>query len=177
MRKRGRVKRLRTIAALAVLAFSVVGLSGQTVNLAKLRINGKIGLDSPYAQVVKAFGKPSKETKPQKEECTGGREKTVDYAGLSFYFMSGPSHDHKTFLVMSFQITSPKYIVSGIKLGDDESVVRRRLGTRFTADTDSATGEKTLNYSISERNGGPGSTTVTFKKGKVISIGSSYTVC
>jgi hypothetical protein len=175
--ERKKVKKLKGLISLLVVLLAVAPLFAQKVNQAKLKINGIVGLDSTYAQVVKTFGKPAKETKPQKEECTGGREKTVDYAGLTFYFMSGPSRDHKTFLVMSFDVTSTKYAVSGIKLGDSEAVVRQRLGTRFTSDKDDATGKTAWIYEISERNGGPGQTTVTFKNGKVVGISSAYAVC
>jgi hypothetical protein len=164
--------------AILTIALALVSQSAfpQTVNPAKLKINGIIGLDSTYAQMLKAFGKPSKETKPVSEECTGGHEKTVNYAGLEFYFMDGPSRGGKTFLVMSFDVSSPKFTVSGVKIGDSEATVRSRFGRRFTVDTDKATGEKTWHYEIGERDG-PGWTTVTFKNGKVISIGSAYTVC
>src|SRR4051812_14722227 len=73
--------------SILVLLFAAASAFPQTVNPAKLKINGIIGLDSTYAQMIQAFGKPAHETKPQHEECTGGNEKTVKYAGLEFYFM------------------------------------------------------------------------------------------
>lgn len=166
----------RNLTPIVMLVFAAASIFAQTVNPAKLKINGVIGLDSTYAQVVKAFGKPTKETKPGAEECTGGHEKTVKYAGLEFYFMDGPSSNHKTYMVMSFDVSSPKWTVSGVKLGDSEATVRSKFGRRFTADTDKATGETTWHYEIGERDG-PGWTTVTFKNGKVVSIGSAYAVC
>jgi hypothetical protein len=169
-------KPLQKLVPAAVLIFAVASVYAQTVNPAKVKINGVIGLDSTYAQVVKAFGKPVKETKPQKEECTGGHEKTVKYAGLEFYFMDGPSKGGKTFEVMTFDVTSSKYTVSGVKVGDSEAAVRRRFGRPKSVDTDPNTGEKVWHYEIGERDG-PGWTTVTFKNGKVVSLGSAYTVC
>ena len=159
-----------------MLVFIAAPVFGQTVNPAKVRINGGIGLDSTYAQVVKLLGKPVRETKPQNEECTGGHEKTVKYAGLEFYFMDGPSKYGKTYMVMSFDVSSSEYMVSGVKMGDSEAVVRRKFGRPGSIDKDAARGETSWTYPIGD-NDGPGRTTVTFKNGKVVSIGSSYTVC
>jgi hypothetical protein len=156
---------------------SAGSLFGQAVDPAHVKVNGRIGLNSSYAQVVKLLGKPSKETKPQKEECVGGHEKTVEYPGLTFLFMDGPSRAKKTYLVMSFDVTSPKYTVSSVKIGDGEALVKQKLGRNFTIDTDRDNGNTVWTYEIGERAGGPGWTSITFKKGKVVSIGSSFTVC
>jgi hypothetical protein len=90
--------------------------------------------------------------------------------------MDGDSPGGKTFMVMSFDVSSTKWTVSGLKIGDSEAAVRSKFGRRYTADTDAATGEKIWHYEIGERDG-PGWTTVTFKNGKVVNIGSAYTVC
>lgn len=140
------------------------------VDPGKLRFNG-VGLDSTYGQVVKALGKPSSETKPRREECIGGREKTVKYPGASFLFMDSGT---KTFKAMSFEVTSPKYVVSGIKVGDTQLTVRRVLGNSFTTET--VAGATTWAFEITDDDG-PGWTHVTFKKGKVVSIASGYAVC
>lgn len=161
----------------AMVIFAALSVFTQSVYPAKLKINGLVGLDSTYAQVVKLLGKPRKETKPGKEECTGGHEKTVEYDGITFYFMDGPSRGHKTYLVMSFDLTSPKLTVSGVKIGDGESIVRNRYGKPKSVDEDKSTGETTWTYEITERQGGPGQSTITFKNGRVTEIGSSYSVC
>src|ERR1041385_1014846 len=93
----------------AMMAIASGSAFAQAVNPAKLKINGVIGLDSTYAVVVKALGKPAKETKPQSEECTGGHEKTVKYPGLEFYFMDGATPGKKAYAVMTFDVSSPKY--------------------------------------------------------------------
>ena len=136
----------------------------------RLRFNG-VGLGSTYGQVVKALGKPSRESRPVREECIGGREKSANYDGASLNFMD---EGGKTFKLMAFEVTSPKYVVSGIKVGDSQLTVRRVLGTKFTSDTNEAEGKTTWAY---EMPGDTGSTMITFKKGKVVSIGSSYLVC
>lgn len=149
---------------------------GQTVNPAKLKINGKIRLDSTYAQVVSAFGRPVKETLPGPEECTGGNEKKVEFRGLIFYFMDAASRSRKTYLVMGFDVTSPKFTVSGVKMGDSEAIVRQKFGRKYTADTDRDKGETVWRYKIGGKDGST-LTTVIFKKGKVVNIGSAYLVC
>ena len=128
------MKSLRIFIPVAVLAFAAVQVFGQAVNTAKLKINGTIGLDSTYAQVVKAFGKPSKETKPMAEECAGGHEKSVRYAGLSLGFMDSISRSGKVFEVMSFDVSSSKFTVSGVKVGDSEAVVKCIFGRKFTVE-------------------------------------------
>jgi hypothetical protein len=167
---------LKFVSVLTLLFIAAGSALSQSVNPARLKINGIIGLDSTYAQMINAFGKPAHETRPQHEECTGGNEKTVKYAGLEFYFMDGTTMKGKTYRVMSFDVSSPKYTVSGIKLGDTEGAVRTKFGKRFTVEKDAAKGETYWNYEIGEKDG-PGQTTVTLKNGKVTAISSSYTVC
>ena len=145
---------------------------GQTVQPHKLRFNG-IGLDSTHQQVLKALGKPAKQSKPVAEECVGGRERSVEYDGVKLQLMD---FGKKSFKVVSFDVTSPKYSVSGIKAGDTQLTVRRVLGNKFTSETEEAEGTTTWTYDIGEDDG-PGSTTIRFKKGKVVSISSSYLVC
>lgn len=165
--------RLATIGALGLILTGTV--VAQTVNPAKLKING-IGLYSTQAQVTKALGKPKKDNRPTREECIGGREKNVEYDGLSFYLMDGDSKDGKTFEVKAFTVTSPKYVVSGIKVGDTELNVRRRLGTKFTKTKDDETGDDVWSYEF-PGSGDPGWTTIQISRGKVTKISSAHQVC
>jgi hypothetical protein len=166
------MKVFRNLVGIAALVFGVSFTVAQSVNPAKVKINGVIGLSSTYQQVVKALGNPASETSPRMEQCTGGHEKTVRYAGLTFYFMSGISRDGKTFEVEGFMVSSPKWPVSGAKVGDTEAVIRRRFGSRFAVGKDPQTGAKTWSYEKDES-----TTTVAFKNGKVVSITSSLQVC
>ena len=161
---------------MGIVAFASAPTVAQAVNPANLKINGVIGLRSTYAQVIKTLGKPASESKPTMEQCTGGYEKTADYTGAMFYFMNGPSRDGKTFEVESFIVSSPKWTVSGVKVGDAEAVVTRKYGRRFSAGKDPETGARTLTYEMGERRG-PGQTTVTVKNGKVVKIASALMVC
>jgi hypothetical protein len=162
----------RIFFPVAMLVLAAASPQAQTVDSTKLKINGVIGLSSTYQQVVKALGNPASETSPRMEQCTGGHEKTVRYAGLTFYFMNGISRDGKTFEVEGFMVSSPKWPVSGAKVGDTEAVIRRRFGSRFAVGKDPQTGAKTWSYEKDES-----TTTVAFKNGKVVSITSSFQVC
>src|SRR4051812_22246333 len=77
----------KAIRIITILALAVLYAGAQTtVDPARLKING-VGLNSTYAQVLSALGKPKSESKATHEECVGGREKTVMYPGLEVYFM------------------------------------------------------------------------------------------
>lgn len=165
--------RFATIGALGLIL--AASISAQTTNPAKLKFNG-IGLYSTLAQVKKALGKPKMDGKPKEEGCIGAREKEVEYDGASFWFMDGDSKDGKTFEVKAFEVTSPKYIVSGIKVGDTELNVRRRLGTKFTGSKDDETGADVWTYEFPE-SGDPGSTSIYISRGKVTKITSAHMVC
>jgi len=166
--------RFATIGALGLILAATS--FGQTTNPAKLKFNG-IGLYSTLAQVKKALGKPKMDGKPTREECIGAREKEVEYDGASFWFMDGDSKDGKTFEVKAFTVTSPKYVVSGIKVGDTELNVRRRLGTKFTkTDDDETPGGTVWSYEFPET-GDPGFTTIYISRGKVTQISSAHMVC
>ncbi|MEQ1606807.1 MAG: hypothetical protein ABL999_18235 [Pyrinomonadaceae bacterium] len=167
--------RISALLSIAVLALVVGSVSAQTVNPAKIKFKG-IGLDSTYAQVVKALGKPDTEDAATKEECIGGREKSIKYTGISFYMMDGDSKGGKTFEVKAFELTAPGYIVSGIKIGDTPATVRKIYGRKYTTDKDPESGETIWLYAMNDHDG-PGSTRVVFKNGKVSMIASDYQVC
>ena len=157
------------------MAFSVVAVSAQTVNTARIKIKG-IGLDSTYSQVVKALGKPQSEEAPKEEGCIGSFEKSVEYPGVSFYMMDGDSEDGKTFEVKAFEVTAAGHLVSGIKIGDTPATVRKKYGRKYTVDTEREPGETIWFYEMNDRYG-PGTTAVVFKGGKVVKISSSHQVC
>ena len=161
--------KVRTLGALGVVLVMAGACLGQ-LDPGKLRLNG-VGLGSTYGQVKKALGKPSKESKPKREECTGGKERNVYYDGAALFFMD---EGKKTFDVVAFEVTSPQYSVSGIKVGDTQLTVRRVLGSKFSSETNQQEGTTAWTY---EMDGETGSATVTFKKGKVVKIESAYLMC
>lgn len=160
---------------IALTLGSAAASFAQTVNPAKIKFKG-IGLDSSYSQVTKALGKPESEEPAKEEGCIGGKEKTVKYAGIVFYFMDGDSKDKKTFEVKSFELTAPNILVSGIKVGDTSAKVRTAYGRKYTVDSDRESGQTTWLYAMNDRDG-PGTTRVVFKNGKVTMIASDYLVC
>ena len=169
------MNRSTIIGALGLVLVAVAGNVFGQVNPAKLKING-VGLNSTYAQVLRAFGKPSKDGKAIEEGCIGAHEKTVDYVGLSFYFMDGDSRGGKTFEIKSFSVTTPKWNVSGVKVGDTAAVVKAKFGKNYQIDRRTDGGGLAWDYEMSDQQG-PGTTTVIFKKGKVWEISSSFQVC
>lgn len=158
-----------------MLLICVSAASAQLSNPAKLKFRG-IGLNSTYAQVVKALGKPAKDGPTTDETCIGGQEKSVEYDGVTFYFMNGDSKSGKTFEVKSFQITGAQFAASGIKIGTSLGVVRKTFGRKYSTDRDPETGETIWHYAMNDRDG-PGTTTFKFKNGKVTYIASDFLVC
>jgi hypothetical protein len=157
-----------TIVAL-ILVFGAI-VFAQTADPANLKING-VGLDSTYAQVIKALGKPLRDGRPVREECVGGHEKTVEYSGLKLYFMD---EGGKTFKMDSFTVTSPKWLVSGVRVGDTPAVVKSRFGTKYTVARRTDNGGLAWHYDIADETG---TTTVIFKNGKVTEISSAFLMC
>ena len=172
--RRNCMRYLTPISFAAFMFLCTATLSAQTINPAKIKFKG-IGLDSTYAQVVKALGKPENEEIGKEEGCIGGHEKTVKYPGLSIYFMDGDSKDGKTFEIKNFEITGPGYVVDGISVGDSESAVKKRLGRKFRTEA-AEPGEKAYFYHMNDIEG-PGTTRFVFKGGKLILIASDYLVC
>lgn len=169
------IMKILATTLLFILTTFAVSSEAQTVNPAKIKFKG-IGLDSTYAQVVKALGKPESEEPAKEEACIGGREKSIKYPGISFYFMDGDSKGGKTFEVKSFELTAPGILVSGIKIGDPTATVRAKYGRKYSVDKDPETGETIWLYAMNDRDG-PGTTRVVFKNGKVSMIASDYQVC
>jgi hypothetical protein len=165
------MKRSITTGALGVLlAVAASGALGQTTDPGRLRING-VGLESTYAQVIKALGKPVKDGKATHEECIGGHEKTVDYAGLKIYLMD---EGEKVFKVEGLTVTSSHWLVSGIRVGVRPAAVKAKFGTKYTVNRRTDNGGLVWQYDF---DGGEGTTTVIFKGGKVTEISTAFQVC
>jgi hypothetical protein len=76
-------------------------------------------------------------------------------------------------MVSSFEVTSAKYDVSGVKIGDTQVAVKRRFGTRSSEET--LSGQKAWYYEMAENN--PGSSNFYFRGGKVSKIQAGYEMC
>jgi hypothetical protein len=90
--------------------------------------------------------------------------------------MDGDSRGGKTFQLVSFAITSPRWVVSGIKIGDSTADVKRKFGSKYAASTDPDSGNPMWSYDMVDPDG-PGNTNVVFRNGKVIEISSAFMVC
>jgi hypothetical protein len=166
----------KVISILALVLLTAGTSFAQRVDPAKLKINGLVGLNSTYAQVVKALGKPAKDGKATHEECTGGREKTLDYAGLTLHLMDSDSKGGKTFEVKGFFVTSARWTVSGVRVGDTPAAVKAKLGSKYTVNRRTDNGGLVWEYDMGDTVG-PGTSTIIFKKGKVVEIGSAFQMC
>ena len=162
------MKRLLLVAS---LAFAAVGVSAQSSLPKGLTVNG-VALDAKYAEVTWKLGKPTRVvTTPKIDECIGARIRTVSYPGLKIEMAEGETKDD--FHVFSFEITSAKWDVSGINVGDLSTTVQKRFGAR------GRTVEKTPTlgwfYDMSEES--PGTSSFYFKAGKVVKIISTFEMC
>src|SRR5215212_2143354 len=74
------------------------------------KVNG-LGLSAKYSEVVKKFGKPTRQINDRKvDECMGSRVRTLYYPGLKVELFDQARNEY---IVFAFEITSPKWAVSG----------------------------------------------------------------
>jgi hypothetical protein len=158
------VKNMKTIVSILVFAISTFA---QVSLLEGPKVNG-LGLSATYKEVVAKFGKPTTDRIYKVNECIGDRTRTLRYPGL----MIEMDEQSGTFHVFSFEITSPKYDVSGVKIGDTPATVQRRFGTK----------KRTVEnpgplwyYEMPDEN--PGSTNFHFRRGKLVKIQATYMMC
>lgn len=168
------MKTTTVIGALGLVLAAVFSAAGQAKSdPAKMSFNG-ITLGATFAKVVKVLGKPKIDGPATDEGCIGAQEKWVEYDGIKLYMMNGDSKDGKTFEVKMFTVTSNKYTVSGIRVGDEENAVRIKLGRQYVESSDADTeGGTSWSYEFDA----PGFTTVNFVNGKVSSISSMWLIC
>ena len=98
----------------------------------------------------------------------------LKYPGLTFSLWSDA--DGKKFSVGYFEVSSAKWNVSGVKVGDTSASIRRRFGRRGSQEIDGHTNMLTWYYDMSDDEG-PGSTNFAFRRGKVARIVTIYFMC
>ncbi len=135
-------------------------------------VNG-LALGATRDEVVRKFGKPLTENKRDAGECVGGTEMTLTYPGLKFMLWDDPD-DPRKFTVGELEVTSAKWDVSGLKVGQASSAVKARFGTRSVEEKES--GLPVWIYYMDE-NISPGSTNFHFRKGKIVRIVSLWQMC
>ena len=159
---------MRTLLLFALLGFSVSAF-GQKAPTDGLKVNG-VGLGAAYKSVIAKFGKAIKEKIQKGDECVPDRRKILTYPGLTFELIE---NDNKNFTVVSFEVTSAKYDVSGVKVGETPLAVSRRFGKRTMEDT--IDGQKVWYYEMTPDM--PGNSNFYFRGGKITKIQSGYEMC
>lgn len=140
---------------------------------AKYLLNVKgVGLGASYVQVIKAFGKPKKEETTDGDECRGGKQRMMEYDGLSFTLYLYDDDANAQYNVGWIEITSAKWLASGLKVGSTLSAVTNKLG-QPTSKEPGRRREIHRNYNFAESDG-PGNTMLTFRNGKLFKIQSFY---
>ena len=132
-------------------------------------VNG-LRLGATYKAIIAKFGKPLREKTNKMDECIGDRTRVVNYPGLEFELAESDG----TFTVYAFEVTSPKYNVSGVKVGDTPAAVQKRFGSMRRTVERVKTGPHWF-YDMTDEN--PGGTSFYFRNGRLFSISTTYAMC
>ena len=149
-----------------VLIF-VINTFAQVSLLEGPKVNG-LGLGTPYKQIIAKFGKPTSDRINKVDECIGDRTRTLRYPGM----MIELDEQNGAFSAYSFEITSPKYDISGVKIGDTPATVQRRFGTKKR--TVENPGPRWF-YDMTDE--APGGTNFYFRKGRLVKISFTWLMC
>ena len=133
-----------------------------------------LSLGASRDEVIKKLGKPSSEKKGEADECVGGTEMTLKYPGLEFRLWDDSEEPGK-FTVGAFEVTSQRWDVSGVRVGQSGETVKKLFGTSYT--TESEKGGRTIWYYAMDENEGPGNTNFTIRNGKIINIYTMWLMC
>lgn len=80
-----------------------------------LRIDG-VGQGTTLKGVIGVLGQPLKSIKLPRNDCADARELKLEYEGLTLYLLDDESGNG--YRVYSFEVISPNWNVSGIRIGD-----------------------------------------------------------
>lgn len=120
----------RFIFLVLLICFTLPVLGQKKLREIDLRING-IGSGTSYSAAIRKLGKPlqSKTTKFKASDACSAKVEThltINYSGLEITFLgSGRGHNLSAYRI---EINSPKWIVSGIKIGAEPKDVQTRFG-------------------------------------------------
>ena len=147
--------------------------SSGTQNEVNLKIKS-VGLDAPYANVLRRLGRPQKIRRVKNLDETCGDPSTIMtlyYPGL-IVTLEGPLSG-RNLRVVSFESTSSSWTVSpGIRMGIGERRVKAKLGT--SAEEADESGLHKLYYEIKN---GPGTAVLYFRAGRLVKVEWGYTLC
>lgn len=155
---------------LAVILLFTAPAFSQVSLIEGIKVNG-IALGAKYSDVVRKLGKPTRDvTNKEMDECMGSHVRTLTYPGLKIELDDAGGG----FTVFSFEVTSAKYDVSGVKIGAAADAIQKRFGTKRRTVEKSKTGA-TWYYEMSDES--PGTSNFHFRGGKLVKIESTYTMC
>ena len=166
---------MRPFAILMFLAFITVAASGQsTLREIDLRVNG-IGSETSYTTVVRKLGNPLRRYMLKfkaSEACSGSPEThlTLIYSGLSITLLGDGRGRHLA--VSRFEVTSKKWVASGIRIGADFETVRTKFGKPNEIEGNSI---DTIMYYVTI--GNLGGVNFYFRNDKLVKILMSDTLC
>jgi hypothetical protein len=158
------------LALVLTLLASAAAFSQSTIRDG-LKVNG-LALGSTYAATVRKLGKPTRDVTRKADECTGSRTRTLTYPGLKVELIEGDRRND--FTVFSFDVTSAKWDVSGVKIGDTPATIERLFGKTGRTIEKERTGPRWF-YEMTDE--APGGTNFYFRNGKVVEISSTYEMC
>ena len=156
--------------AIALFVLSVPSLSQNSIRDG-LRVNG-LALGATYSATVKAFGKPLRDVTSRRiDECIGSRTRTLTYPGLKVELVEG---ERNAFTVFGFEVTSAKWNVSGIRIGETSSRIEKLFGTTGRMVDKDKNGPIWF-YEMTDES--PGSTNFYFRAGKLIKVNTGFEMC
>ena len=136
-----------------------------------LKVNG-VALNSRYADIIKKFGKPTRDVTSRKiDECIGSRTRTLYYPGLKFELVE---NERNVFEMFSFEVTSQKWELAGPKIGDSTAAIQKLFGTGSRS-IDKVGPDTVWFYTMTDES--PGSTNFYFRGGKLVKIITGYEMC
>lgn len=163
---------MKTLIAITLL--SVTGTIYSQTSLKEGPIINNLALGATRQEVIKKFGEPDSESRRKADECVGGTELTIRYPGLILWLWDDPE-DPKNFTVGMFEVTSAKWNVSGVRVGQTSSFIKGQFGIRDFEDNEEKN-QTSWSYGMDEEKS-PGTTTFFFRNGKVTKISAAWLMC
>jgi hypothetical protein len=141
-------------------------VSSDAINFDNLKIKN-IGLSSPLSNVLSQLGKPLKSKNSGTYPC-GNTEKTLRYSGLRIKLeKDNKGNDYR---VVSIEVASSAWSVSGIRIGENIENVKAKLKYRY--DTTKESEIEGLHYG-----NGDGVASFYFRDNKLVKINWEYNWC
>ena len=150
-----------------VILFAVNGFS--QISSPGIKVNG-VGLGASYREVIRRFGKPSRDYTVEADECVGGQSRYLVYNGLTIE-MHPSGENAKAFQVGQIEVTSARWNISGVRVGASPAAIRKKFGPSEFQNGDQK-GEKFIPYFLNA----PGNLYFYFRRGKLVRV-ETYYIC